>query len=364
MINCLIAHYFESHLDTRLDFCNGVNVIFGISDKGKSGLVRAIKLNAQNRPIGDVYRTDSLDPKKKEDKIKISEVIIDYKNSGVVSRRRDAVSGGVNHYQIDEGQPLVALRTDVPDEVQEVTRMKEVNIQGQHPTEQYFLLADKPGQVAKRFNQVAGLTIMDDAIKSINSQVRTCNSKIAISKDLIDEKEKELKETKWILKAKKFAKELDNLQTKKNETALKYSNLHDTIKTINEISEKLRQLDRVEKAKLDLQDLENQKIEIADKECMSSHLNELILSIISVDLQLNSMTDIDKALTALKTLEKLDADARGKSQKMLEINLIVNEYTSCTNKLDYAEKDYLVHLKKYETLREKSICPTCGRTGS
>lgn len=359
MIDSFWIKNFETHLDTVVDLHPGVNTFVGESDEGKSGLVRALTLNAKNRPRGDEYRNDQLDPKK--DKKKAVQVSVSYKKSGTVLRERDNAS--VNHYVIDGKEPLRALRSDVPDEVKDVTRMRDVNIQSQHPSEQYFLLADNPGTVAKQFNKVAGLTIMDDAIKSINSQVRSCNAEIAVSKKAIEKIETELKETEWVSKAEKFSKKLENYQVNVRKTAGKYFEINDTVKVIDEVSEKLQQLDGIEAAKIALKSLEDQKVEISDTKNRRTSISNLILDVENVDTRLNDITDTDKALNAIESLEKLEADAWVESQKMLEINLIVNEFVTCTNKLDYAEKEYLVNLKKYETMRENTECPTCGRTG-
>ena len=100
MISSIIIKNLETHIDTVLnDLHSGVNVILGESDEGKSGIIRALKLNSQNRPQGDSYRNDQLDPIK--DKKVLCSVGVDYKGDGFILRERNNTS--TNHYVIDNG---------------------------------------------------------------------------------------------------------------------------------------------------------------------------------------------------------------------------------------------------------------------
>src|SRR6056297_1755712 len=183
MIKSLKIKNFESWKNVKLDFVPGINVIIGESDEGKSGLIRAIKLNTFNQPKGFGYRSDFLSDNKD-----ITSVEIEYDSKDKIKRQRNL--SGINEYLINGTNKLVALRTSVPTEVSDISKISKINIQEQHPSEQYFLLAEKPGQVAKEFNKVAGLTIMDKALQDINSQVRTANSELKIYQKKIKTKEK------------------------------------------------------------------------------------------------------------------------------------------------------------------------------
>lgn len=363
MINSIDIKNFETHLNTTFDLHQGVNVLIGESDEGKSGIVRAIKWNARNRPRGDSYRNDQLDPKKKEDKLKATEVGIVYKESGLVVRARDGFPGGVNHYVIDTQEPLRALGTDVPDEVQEVTRMKDVNIQGQHPTEQYFLLADKPGQVAKEFNKVAGLTIMDKASSEINSQVRDCNSEIKVAKKEIDTREGELKESKWLLEAEKFANKLKKFEVKLNKKNKEWETINEAVTLISNIDLKLEKCGRIDEAKKEIKMLIKQNQAIVDKKQEQTAINDLISAMIDIDSKLSAYTDIDKALRTLKTLnlERKKIEKLKKEHKELDYILCMLE----KNKTENTEADIALidAQKEYMKIRREEECPTCGRMG-
>lgn len=364
MLNSLTGKHFETHQDTSIEFHPGVNTFVGESDEGKSGIVRQIKWNSRNRPQGDSYRNDELS-NKKEDKLKVTEVGIDYKDSGHITRARDGFAGGINHYVIkgQEDDPLRALRTDIPDEVQEVTRMSEVNIQGQHPTEQYFLLADKPGPVAKEFNKVAGLTIMDKAKADINSQVRACNAVITIAKKEIETRTEDLEDSEWILKAKKLADQLVAFGKKVDAKQNEWETISETLRLIQNLDWQLTTFYGTEEALKALEALNKENQDIESKEDDLKHIKDLIGSIKEVNTNLLSTTDTDKALNVLKELKTFGDNIKEDELKMDKINILVYKITNMDAKIQIAEIEYKEAKRDYDTIWAKEDCPTCGRKG-
>lgn len=363
MINSIKIKNFESHKDTNIVLHPGCNVIVGESDEGKSSIIRAIKWNVKNRPQGNGYRTDSLESHK-EDKEKITEVTIDFENSGIVSRKRDGFTGGINTYTINNQEPLKALRSDVPDEIKEISRMKSINIQGQHPTEQYFLLADKPGQVAKKLNKVSGLVIMDKAISDINSQVRNCNSMIKMNETEIKEKQEELKNTKWVESAQNFAKKLNIIDTKIKTKENYFDALNKHLQIIynieNAIKKDFIELDEANKKLIDLK-TQNQKIISENREL--NILNKLIDALIDNDLRLKATTGIHEALTLLNELILTEKNINQCLSEIHFLKLHIDKLSENKKNISQAEKDFNDAKEKFEYVKEKYQCPVCGRSG-
>ena len=52
MITSLSIKNWQSHKDTKLDFVNGVNVIIGVPNSGKTAVLRALLWLIENRPKG------------------------------------------------------------------------------------------------------------------------------------------------------------------------------------------------------------------------------------------------------------------------------------------------------------------------
>jgi len=359
MINSIEIKNFETHICTKIDLHPGVNVLLGESDSGKSSVVRALEWNTKNRPQGDSYRNNQLDPKNKKDKLKKTQVSVNYDNQ-IVTRARNSK---INHYQINTNEPLKALRTDVPEEVQNITKIKSVNIQGQHPTQQYFLLADKPGQVAKEFNKVAGLVIMDKAIADINQQVRFCSNTIKNAQRDIKEKETELKDSKWVLKAEKFAKKLTEFQSKIKSQVSIFLELKDHIQSATLIQARLDTFVGIKKAKENLKSLDTEQNKIKQKKNKLNQLKNIINDLIQLDLMLTNSGYSKKAKTALNELIKLRDEIKETEKFIITCNNKIDSIQTIDDKIK-TQKEVINKLNsKYKTVLKTQGCPVCGHKG-
>ena len=159
MLKKVAIKNFQIHKDTVLEFTEGMNVIAGSSDNGKSSIIRAIRWVLMNRPTGFAFHTHDA----KDD----TAVCLVFGDNETVTRFKGEKNTGGYQYKTDT---FAALRTDVPPEIGQVLNMEQINIQSQH--DPYFLLQDSPGEVAKKLNVVAGLGIIGDTIKNANAVVR------------------------------------------------------------------------------------------------------------------------------------------------------------------------------------------------
>ena len=353
MISNVTIKNFESWKNTYIELSKGVSVIVGESDQGKSGIIRALTWNAQNRPRGDSFRNDFLTDKKE-----CVSVTVTY-DENIIERKRNATS--TNQYTINNQEPMLALRSDVPIEISNLTKMKKVNIQSQHPSSQYFLLADKPGEVAKRFNKVAGLEIMDKAIADISSQVRTANSKISLCKEEIETREKQIQDFEWVEKAQVHAGKLKKINVLINKKQAELTYL-DTITTkIKLLEQDLICFGEIDNAliKLDLLIILKNSLNAFIERRNSLIYNSNIA--IELGLRLSEIHSIDLALPALNELLEL-------YNQRVEIKRLCENICKLAQSLDYKEKEIKIvkmEFKKaseeFEKVRVTSVCPTCGR---
>ena len=215
MIRKVAIQNFQIHKQTELEFKEGMNVIAGSSDNGKSSIIRAIRWVLMNRPTGFAFHTHGA-----KDDTAVAMVFGDYEC--VTRQKGEKNSGGYHH----RGKTYAALRTDVPPEIERVLNLSEINIQSQH--DPYFLLQDSPGEVAKKLNVVAGLGIIGDTIKTANAVVRN-------RKDAIGAIVKQEAEYKAAFDKHSWAyKEEDNVFQLKFEVG--------RYKTLKNLSEELKQL--------------------------------------------------------------------------------------------------------------------------
>jgi exonuclease SbcC len=133
MLQKLLIKNYQSHKDSTLEFTDGINVIVGSSDSGKSAILRAIRWIIFNRPLGSNYI------RKGED-----ECHVQLENArGKVSRSK----GKISQYIIN-GDIFKAIGTDVPDSIRDVVNIHDINIQKQ--LDSHFLVLGSGGEIASK----------------------------------------------------------------------------------------------------------------------------------------------------------------------------------------------------------------------
>ena len=167
MIRDLTISNFQSHQDSILQFSPRVNVILGVSDSGKSAIMRSLRWLLLNRPSGKAFISHWC---KKGDSTEAKIMLAD----GTIIIRSRSQKDNLYTYTLpksEDAHVLEAVRTDVPDEVARLLNMDEViNIQGQG--DRPFLLDTSPPEVARILNATVGLDGIDEAHSRIAGKIR------------------------------------------------------------------------------------------------------------------------------------------------------------------------------------------------
>jgi exonuclease SbcC len=216
MFKDLTIKNFQSHKDTYIEFENGVNVLVGSSDQGKSAILRAILWAVNNRPLGtdDIVSHWARDAKNKIADTMLVEIKTE---KGIVTRKRTA---DTNEYVLWEpskvkGEKLFeAVNKDVPEDIQKFFRLSDVNIQQQHDSP--FLLSQSPSDVAKFFNRIVKLDVIDKVLTNAETSRRDLNKKIKNTEQEKINLEKEITSYNWIDTAQVFVEKLANVMEKIN----------------------------------------------------------------------------------------------------------------------------------------------------
>jgi DNA repair exonuclease SbcCD ATPase subunit len=215
MFQELVIKNFQSHKDTNIQFENGVNVLVGASDQGKSAVLRAILWAVNNRPLG----LDQLVSHwARDEKNKIAEAMlvkIETENGAVIRKR----TGDTNEYKLknnDNKKPILfsAINKDVPEDIQKFFKLTDVNIQQQHDAP--FLLSDSASDVAKYFNKIVRLDIIDKVLGNAESARRDTNKKIKETENEKKSLEKQLEGFNWIETAQALSDRLLKVEDRIN----------------------------------------------------------------------------------------------------------------------------------------------------
>jgi DNA repair exonuclease SbcCD ATPase subunit len=201
MIKKLVIKNFQSHKKTSLSFNKGLNVIVGLSNTGKTSLKRAIEWAVFNKPDGKKFKEEVIssfcDPKKEN-----TSCLLIFDNCKIKRIRNNS---NVNYYKVN-GRKLSAIGRSVPEEVQHLINMNEINFQNH--TEPFFLLSKTETEVAKYLNKITDLEIIDDSISNIRKEKFYTQNKLnEIERELQRTKE-QLESYAWVEKAEERLKEL------------------------------------------------------------------------------------------------------------------------------------------------------------
>lgn len=155
---------FGLHKDLTIELKPGVNVIVGESESGKSTLIRALYLLADNSPRGGekLYQSDLTD----------DPLFIQIKdNLGNTIQRTK------NKYFVNKGKALRAFGSGVPSPVKRILNFREINWQRQFAPKP-FLLFDTGGGAAKQLNEFTGLKDQGILINAIKEEISNRKSNI------------------------------------------------------------------------------------------------------------------------------------------------------------------------------------------
>lgn len=310
--------------------------------------MRLLEWVFKNRPKGESFRNTELE---KKDLVSGS---IAFDDGGWIIRSK---GGKTNQYEIESGI-LKALRTDVPQEVSKISKIKDVNIQSQHPSEQYFMLTESPGQVAKQFNKVVGLTIMDDALIKINGNVRTTKHKCDSANESIESHEKQIDALAWTKDASTM---LDGLTKDELVITLKIresDNLFAIVEEYKEMQEKYKKLTGLTQARKDLLVLYADYEKMTEKQNISDTLFDCVSDIKNVDLKLTSTVSLKKAVSQIPALFSQEESIDVALDSLQSIQKVVYRINTCNEQLEVLKKEH-ADLEEEWLSHAGEECPLC-----
>ncbi len=248
---------FQSHESLSLELVNGVNVIYGQTDAGKSTIIRAIKWVFFNEPKGDVIRKEGS---------KTTSVTITLDNDTIIKKIK---SNTVNAYILkinNEEKRFDSVGKTIPTEVLKALQIntieidnEEINLNIANQLSMPFLLDKSATFRTKLFNKLTGNDIIDKVFQSLNKDLLGFNREEKIQQDFLEDNNKTIQilqiQEQNINKIKiRFEKELKELEDKIS----KYKKLKvykEDLTKINEdyntIQSKLQVIKIVEQDRLD-----------------------------------------------------------------------------------------------------------------
>jgi exonuclease SbcC len=220
---------YQSHLDSTIKFNDGLNIIVGPSDSGKSSIIRALKKLIRDTPAGKGFITNG----KTE-----CEISLVFEFEGQLHKVVRKITSSKNLYYLDTKE-FGGFGREIPLEVQTALDMSLLDLENGdyvdlHFTSQHdhpFLLGDAASHRSRVLGRLTGLHVLDKAIVNCNSQVKQVSQRRDALKDSKKELDRELASlpdvveleeelqlrTTSLTKIKKSATELVKLQSLKSQ---------------------------------------------------------------------------------------------------------------------------------------------------
>ncbi len=347
MLSKLRLENFLSWKEAELDFVPGVNAIVGISDSGKSNLIKAIKWNCLSKPEGLIIQSNWV--KKKEN----TSVTINTVEGDSISKIRNKIE---NVYFLNN-IPHRGFGREIPDEIKKVLNITDMNFQSQFDSP--FILSQSASEVGRDLNKIINLEIIDITSSNIEKTKRKFKSDLD--------------------------KELINLDIIENKLIL-YTNLDNTeidLQILEDLDKRLEQkielhnslieiLDKINKIEIEIEDINSIQYENEINELIEARKSTFNKVIKKNNLQCEFKT-ISQLEWKIKTVE-INLDLENKIINLLELNNKINSLKEKRNNIDYILKSilileerikdkekFVIKLEKEFKILLGSVCPLCGQ---
>jgi len=335
---------FRSYKDIFVEFHPGVNCITGANDSGKTNLLRAINLLAQNQPDGDDYISDWG-----------GDMDIQLKTGGkTVGRFRNAVwnkkeekykAGTENLYTLSgEREPFKSFgRKKLPDIIKQHLSISPINIAYQ--LDGPFLLGKSPPEVAKHYNELVNLTVIDTTLRNIAKTLKNEKAGLKVQQELEAKKTEELTEFDWLPGAEKELSELERLNGYLKKLNSDWSDLCGLIENLKKLETQNQELSEITKHGTTVDILGTKSIEIAVQKQRQNELSNLITNF-------EFLTNEDKEL---KEIIRYQDEADSLIKKSNQIDVLVRNEIELDNYIQVlkhnlnAEKRYKSIVKYADT---------------
>jgi len=354
MIKKAIVSNIQSHKNTEMFFTPGINCIIGSSDNGKSAFLRALFWGIKNRPIG-IDNLASHWARNEKGKL-IDDISVEIHNDkGELKRLRNSTTNAYTLRKKESKEPriLEAVKTDVPDEVEAFFNLSETNIQ--HQQDAPFLLSASSADVARFFNRIVRLDIIDRVLGNAENMRRKNKQELeAVTKQytsLLEQDEK----LNWIEDINKYIEKLESVENRLS-VYLKYKeDIEDGIHRIEELKDVRACAARVHKATDIIKNIEELSVQIAADKNKYNKMNADICDYKQSATITKKTKNCKKAMELVLKIDTMEKGIDPLHRAYTKLNQSIVEYSYETN-----EKKKAMQIVKDQKKELPKECPLCG----
>lgn len=344
MIDSAVIKNFQSHKHTEVDFTDGVNVIIGPSDAGKSSIFRAINWVLSNRPLGEAFRSEwggeTSVTLHTDDNMEIRRIRSDKKNLYIVN-----------------GTELKAFGSEPPEEVFNALQIDACNIQSQ--MDPPFLLAKSPGETAQMLNRAASIDDIDRVTASLRKSYLQLDRTIQSNKEGLKEQKEELSHYDYIDEAEQKIVEVEKEERSIEETQQrkkKIGQCSDRIKDITIALDKTNHIPTALDAIHSLEDLNEKYIKLYNKYIRVVNIQDEVKHLRNI---LKSSKNVDDNLNLIAKAEQTLKQFQNQQRQYDGLVKVLGRTTELIQNIENVNEELQSREKEYKEL-SPDICPLCG----
>jgi DNA repair protein SbcC/Rad50 len=349
MLYSLTIHNFYSHRHSEFKFAEGTNVLIGLSDSGKSSVLKALNWVFFNTPSGNSFQRWGTD------ETWVEVVFCDNEIKHTI--RRELVKGK-NVYYMDNYAPFKAFGTTVPEEIQKVLNINSVNVQSQ--ISPHFLLSNTPGEVARHFNRVARLDDIDKATTNINSWVDGIKQSIRHKENDLKENIKKLTSFKYLVKLEVDLEVLEDMAAQENGMRSNFKQLTKLTDKISGVSDEIKRYSKV----LEMETPINRIIDLIstkkELEMRYTKLKKFTHFIENIQTEINTQEHMLLACPLIDAILELHNTVREKTQSINRLGSLVGSISDKKSEVDRSINSFdRLHKQLDDNMPNK--CPFCEK---
>lgn len=352
MIKSLRLQKFQSHDDTFLEFDAGVNALVGLSDSGKTAVLRALRWLCFNQPDGDEFISHWADSVEVEGTL----------DNGTIITRGRGKTGNWYRMQIPGQKPQEFKafgRGQVPQEIQDVLNLNpEINLSRQ--MDGPFLLSMSPGEVAQTLNRVVNLDIIDTAISNVRKKKLEADRELKSCLGRKAQLEEQLTGFTYLEDMESDILVLESLNGSVKQTQDQIAGIRGIQKQVEKISLELVECSNLLPAGKIVKGLLEQVEELERLETKRKELARLVNQAYDYEDELKGLGDIIEAQVPVEKLLEKVQEQETKQRQVDGLRKLIREVKITKDKLQQGEtliQD--LEAEFHELMPEQ--CPLCGQ---
>jgi chromosome segregation ATPase len=340
---------FQSWKRLDIELHKGVNAIVGVSDSGKTAILRLVSWVTTNKPSGWAFRSnwggDTFGEIELQEGVTVTRERTEEKDAGVyrLSTMKD---------------PLKKLGQDVPEEVSHALNLSDLNVQRQ--LDAPFLLSESPAEVARVLNRVVRLDEIDRSMSDANGRILSAGRTLKTEESRAEELEAELEGFAGLGDAETRLAAVEVLEGNR-------ARLERDAKALRALAEKaslaegdLERLPDVRRAERLAAGLSGKADEFRDRQEAISRLGNLVDSISRAQDALEALPSTRGAERLLLRLAERQAEFDTLSRSRKAVRSLAESARTARESLRSLTKQLAGEEEEFHRLMP-STCPLCGQ---